>query len=137
MPSPTAPAAAPGLPATDFAASIFPRAKLETMSMRDLYNIFQLIGSLQGAVTQSLFISGHGGQTAAGEMLEELSGVLVCAMSDVSEMVQAREPIDAAEANWRGWLLLSNAAFFSEDLTEIALTAANAASVAHKLRSHQ
>lgn len=103
MPSPTAPAAASGLPAIDFAASIFPRAKLDTMGMRDLFNLFQLISSLQGAVTQSLFISGHGRQTAAGEMLEELSGVLVCAMSDVSQTAQNRQPIDAEEANWRGW----------------------------------
>ncbi|MGE7469201.1 hypothetical protein ACQKLX_07165 [Bosea sp. NPDC003192] len=126
MPSPTAPAAATGLPSPDFASQIFPRAKLAAMSMHDLAQLSQLLWVVQGAITQSAIINHPGPITPACDMLQDFSGEVVSALSDIAATARAHQPTDAGEARWRAWLLLSSAALFSSDLAEIAVTATNA-----------
>ena len=127
MPSTTAQAAATGLPETDFAAQIFPQTKLASMSMQDLAALSQLLWALQGAITQSFLINAPGPVTPACEMLQDLSAVVICGLSDIATIAQAHRPASVAEARWRGWLLMCSAAQFCTDLADMSVAAARVA----------
>ncbi len=134
MPNAPVAAAVSGLPEFDIAESIFPKHRLATMSMCDLAQLSQLLSSIQGAITASSMINGPGGLTPACAMLQDLSGVIIGAISDITAVARAHQPTNQHEANWRGWVLVSNAALFCDDLSEIAVMAAGAAAAACSLK---
>ena len=124
MPNDTVPAAAEGLPIIDHAALICPPEKLAMLSMCDLWSFTQTLSAAQVLLAGSSMMNGEHVGSPACRMLEELSSLLICVMSDANRVARAHQPADAGEAKWRAWILLNHATVFSDDIADIAVLAA-------------
>lgn len=118
MPSAPAPVAAQGLP-IDLAPYLLTKDDLALLSHRELYEVSCLLR----AASDLLAYSRHAG------LLEEISGTLASLARDARDVAEARKPTDRSEANWRGWHIVEQASFASEPLSDIAVSAAQAAGV--------
>lgn len=127
MPNATVQAAAEGLPEIDPAALIFPREKLAAMSMHDLCNFAQVLSGVQVLIAGHYMMASADPASPACKMLEDLSGLLISAIADISVVAQACQPADRSEATWRGWILLNHETVFSVDIADIAASAATLA----------
>lgn len=128
MSSATAPAAGTGLPkfdAAEVASLIFHADKLARLSMKELHELSRTFDAACELIALS-HVSHPERLTLACSMLEGLNGILVCALHDIREAAQVRQPEGHHETIWRALLSLRHAALVSDDLADIAALSAQA-----------
>lgn len=129
MSSATAQAAAEGLPkfeAAEVASSIFNAVRLAKLSMKDLLELSRTLDAACELVSLS-HVSHPERLNPACSMLEDLGGILVCALHDIREAAQARRPEGHHDTIWQALIALRHAALVSDDLADIAALSAQAA----------
>ena len=116
MPSATAPATATGLPEIDLSEHLLTKADLALMSHSELFEVAAILRAAADLMAYSRY-SG---------LLEEITGTLVSLACDARNAAEDREPATRNDADWRGWLIVTQAAYLSESLSDIAVLAAEA-----------
>ncbi|WP_377840150.1 hypothetical protein [Bosea sp. UC22_33] len=116
MSSATAQANAEGLPEIDLSEHLLTKGDLALRSHSELFEIAAILRAAADLMAYSRY-SG---------LLGEITGTLVSLARDARDAAETRHPANRTEANWRGWLIVSHAAYLSESLSDIAVLAAEA-----------
>ena len=107
------------MPEIDLPAHLLAKNELALRSHSELFEVAAILR----AAADLMAYSRHSG------LLENITGTLVSLARDTRDVAEAREPTSRIDANWRGWLIVSHDTYVSEALSDIAVTAAEAAAV--------